>query len=97
MKACIARRVKAEEFPDKPLAEKCWTHNLEQLFRVAGLRDAFEAALQADPELSANWDDVKEWTEASRYARRTKAEAGRLCNAITAKQHGVFSWVKRYW
>ena len=36
LKACIAKRMKSEEFPDKTFAEKCWTHNLSQLVAPCG-------------------------------------------------------------
>ena len=97
LKACIAKLMKAEEFPDRTFAEKCWTHNLPQLLLLAGLKDDFGAAMQADPDLRDSWDIVKEWTESSRYARKTKAEATDLYRAITGNKHGVLSWLKLRW
>jgi HEPN domain-containing protein len=97
LKACIARLTKAEEFPDKSFAEKCWTHNLTQLLAVSGLKDDFVVALQADPDLAGNWDIVKDWNESSRYARTPKAEAEELYEAIADKKHGVLPWIKRHW
>jgi hypothetical protein len=78
-------------------AEKCWTHNLPQLLGLAGLKADLEAAMQADTDLADNWDTVKEWTETSRYARMTKADAEELYEAITGRKHGVLSWLKRRW
>jgi hypothetical protein len=49
LKACIAKLMKSEEFPDKKFAEKCWTHSLTQLLDLAGLGTDFDAALKADP------------------------------------------------
>lgn len=97
LKACIAKRMKSEEFPDKKFAEKCWTHNLSQLLDPAGLKADLDAAMQADPDLAENWDTVKEWNESSRYTRMTKADAEDLYGAITDKKHGVLSWLKRRW
>ena len=97
LKACIAKLMKSEEFPDKTFAEKCWTHNLPQLVGLAGLKDDFEAALRANLDLQENWEIVKEWTEASRYARKTKAHATGLYEAITDRKHRVLAWVKRRW
>ena len=97
IKACIAKLMKSEEFPDKKFAEKCWTHNLVQLLDLAGLKDDFDAALRADPDLRKNWDTVKEWKEESRYARTAKADAEKLCEAIADKKHGVLSWLKLRW
>jgi len=38
LKACIAKLMKAEEFPDRSFAEKCWTHDIERLVSLAGPR-----------------------------------------------------------
>jgi HEPN domain-containing protein len=97
LKACIAKLMKSEEFPDKTFAEKCWTHNLPQLLGLAGLKADLETAMRADADLEENWDAVKEWNESSRYARKTKADAEDLYEAITDKKHGVLSWLKRRW
>lgn len=97
LKACIAKLMKSEEFPDKKFADKCWTHNLAQLLDLAGLKDDLDAAMQADRDLSQNWDTVKEWTEESRYLRTMKAKAEKLYEAITDKKYGVLSWLKARW
>jgi hypothetical protein len=97
LKACIAKLMKSEEFPDKKFADKCWTHDLPQLLVLAGLKADFDSALRADPDLADNWDTVKEWTEESRYARSTKAQAENLYESITDRKHGVLSWLKQRW
>ena len=97
MKACICKLMKPEEFPDRTFAEKCWTHNLPQLLGLAALKADFDAAMQADPDLRDNWDIVKEWNESSRYARKKKADAWGLHEAMVDKKHGVFSWLKLRW
>jgi HEPN domain-containing protein len=97
LKACIAKLMKSEEFPDKTFAEKCWTHNLPQLVVLAQVKSDFDTALRADVELADYWDAVKEWTEGSRYAWTSKAKAEALFQAITDKKHGVLAWLKRRW
>jgi HEPN domain-containing protein len=97
LKACIAKLMKSEEFPDKTFAEKCWTHNLGQLFVLSGLKDDFDADKAADADLLRNWETLKDWSESSRYAHATKAKAAGLYNSIAENKHGVFSWVKLRW
>ena len=97
LKACIAKLMKSEEFPDRNFAEKCWTHDFEKLVTLAGLKDQRDADSQADADLSANWGTVKDWTESSRYARKTKREARVLFTAITRRKHGVLTWIKSRW
>ena len=97
LKACIAKMMRPEEFPDKTFTDKCWTHNLPQLVVVAGLKEDFEIALKADPDLADKWVTVKDWSESSRYARILKMDAEDLYAAITDKRHGVFPWLKLRW
>jgi HEPN domain-containing protein len=99
LKACVLAHVERTGiiFEDRKYAEKCWTHDLGELLRLADLQGSFDAAAGADPQLSKNWDVVKDWTESSRYRRTPKARAERLYDAITDKQHGVLSWIKRHW
>lgn len=97
LKACIAKLMKSEEFPDKTFAEKCWTHNLQQLLALAGLKADLDAAMRTDDDLADKWNTVKDWTEASRYAQTAKTEAENLYVAITDRKHGVLTWLKRRW
>jgi len=97
LKACIAKRVQAEDFPDRKLAQDAWTHNIENLVIVAGLKDARNADVQANPIFSSNWATVAGWTESSRYEFKSKGEAQALYDAITDAKHGVLQWVKLHW
>jgi hypothetical protein len=97
LKACIAKLTAQHDFPDKNFAARCFTHKAEELVALAGLESARAAAMAADAALAANWLIVKDWTEASRYARWTVAEATTLIDAIGDANHGVLQWVKGHW
>jgi HEPN domain-containing protein len=98
LKACIiGRLMSSDDFPERKFSEQCWTHDLIQLLRLAGLKDVMAAAAVADPELKLNWDIATAWTEASRYERISRAEAEGLFAAITDKKHGVLTWIKSHW
>ncbi|MBL8796584.1 MAG: HEPN domain-containing protein [Planctomycetia bacterium] len=98
LKACIIRHLMAsDQFPEKKFSEQCWTHNLSQLFTAAGLKIEFDAAQVADPELLANWGLVKDWSESTRYERKSPANAEQRYEAITDKKHGVLTWIKARW
>jgi len=98
LKSCVIQHLMTtDQFPERKFSEQCWTHNLFQLLGVAGVKGALDAACAADPDLSENWDKVKDWSEASRYARTSKDKAEDLYNAITDKKHGVLGWIKGYW
>jgi hypothetical protein len=98
LKACVIKHLMTTDvFPERKFSEQCWTHNLAQLVGVAGLKGALDAAFAADPDLSDNWDIVKGWSEASRYARTPKTRAEDLYHAIADKKHGVLTWIKGHW
>src|SRR5947209_1651078 len=80
LKACIAKKVRRYDYPDKQLAQKSYTHKVEELVVLAGLKPA----LDADADLLVNWTAVKDWSEESRYERKTtRAEGQALYDAIT--------------
>ena len=100
LKSCVLARVAATPevlFEDKRYSEKCWTHNLRELLNLAGLKATFAADAATDPNLEAYWDTVQEWSESSRYERKTKANAIGLYGAISDKKHGVMTWIKGRW
>ena len=97
LKACIAKKVRRYDFPDKDLANASYSHNLEALVKAADLLRDLHAATAADPALEVNWGVAKDWREVSRYERRTRRQAEDLLLAIGDPQHGVFRWIRRFW
>lgn len=96
LKACIAKRVKEFEFPDKKLANDCYTHNLENLIKTAGLETDLKNELKKQ-NFKFNWVVVKDWTEESRYQKHLEQVARDIYSAIADQGNGVFEWVKRHW
>lgn len=97
LKACICRKVRRHDFPDKKLADKCYQHDLLKLVEVAGLETARLAMEKADVEFEANWGIVKDWSIEDRYAMAGQSKAQALEHAITDRRHGVMRWIRRYW
>jgi HEPN domain-containing protein len=98
LKACIARRTAEYDFPPSPESVRnCYTHDIEKLTRSAGLVDQRKAARDANLDLAANWSIVGEWSESSRYERKTETDARDLFNAITDPTNGVLPWIKLHW
>jgi hypothetical protein len=95
--AVIVRLMTRDEFPDRKFSEQCWTHNLIQLVALAGLTAALDAERTVDPDFLNNWDTVKDWSESSRYARRTKAQALALYRAVADNKRGVLRWIRPRW
>ena len=97
LKACVAKQVKRYDFPNKNLANKAFTHDLEKLVEAAGLAPVFSTDRRANPALEVNWAVVKDWKESSRYELTiTEAQARDLYSACTGR-NGVLPWVRRRW
>lgn len=98
IKACIAKRVRRFEFPDKKIAIESHTHDLKKLLGAADIRRYHETAVRIDPDLAAGWEILEDWSEQARYeVLVTRKEAEALYAAIVDRKHGVLAWVKQYW
>lgn len=100
LKACVLARVVATPeviFEDKKYSEKCWTHRLLDLVKLAGLETARLADMAANPARGANWMVVKDWSDSTRYQPKSHHQAKRLYAAVTDKAKGVFPWIKVHW
>ena len=68
LKACIAGKTKAMEFPPKPdIVRDYYKHDLVGLLRAAELKDKLEAKCKSSKKFESNWDAVRYWTEQTRY------------------------------
>ena len=97
LKACIAKLVNQYDFPDKQLALESFTHDIEELVRVARLRVLRTADKAANKIRDQNWDVVKDWNQISRYMRHALQDAQKLYVAITDPHNGVLPWIKVHW
>ena len=97
LKACIAKRTKKHDFPDKDLALKSYTHNLKNLVGVSELEQELNIETQRDRAFEVNWAVVKDWNEGSRYERHGPEAAKSLYVAVADTKHGVLRWLKRHW
>jgi len=97
LKACIARNVRRHDFPDRKTVNDSYTHDLERLVKTAGLERALKEVFGISKRLEVNWGLVKDWSEDSRYERRTEADAKAIIAAIADSQNGVMPWITQYW
>ena len=97
LKACIAKLTNQHDYPNKEIAQKCYTHNIETLVEVAGLDLQRKTDVTANPALGSNWLVVKDWNEKARYQRWTEPHARKLVSAVIDATNGVLLWIKVYW
>jgi HEPN domain-containing protein len=96
LKACIAKQTKRYDFPDRDLTQ-AFTHALRQLLVKAGLERELKTKISADALFRVRWEKVLEWDVESRYNVHRQEDADVLIRAISDRQHGVLTWLKRYW
>jgi HEPN domain-containing protein len=97
IKACISRSIRQSEIPDKKFIQDCYTHNLRDLVRLAGLENYRATLERTNTNFAANWAIVKEWKETSRYLTFTQTQARELYNSITSRNGGILRWIRQYW
>ncbi len=97
LKACIAKLVYQHDFPDKQLALESYTHDIEELVRVAKLKVLRSADKAVNRIRDQHWDVVKDWNQNSRYVRHSMHDAQKLYAAITDPLNGVLPWIKVHW
>jgi len=97
-KSCIAKKTKRHDFPDKKLVNDSYTHNLERLLNLSGLKKNLESDMDKNPALKINWTTVKDWSEGSRYNSIVpEVTAKDFYSAVTARKNGVLPWLRKYW
>lgn len=99
LKSCVLARVDADGiiFREKKFSERCWTHDLIELVKLAALDAARDADAAVNPVRFQNWIVVQNWSEESRYVRQARADAEQLVNAIDDQINGVLPWIRAHW
>ncbi len=84
-------------YPNKDLAVKCYTHKIEALVELAGVKNQRDADAIVNAVLGANWLIVKDWDEKSRYQQWTESQARKLFSAVSDAANGALPWIKGHW
>ena len=106
LKACIAKRTREHDFPEKKLVIDSHTHDLGKLLDLAGLSDLLKKDVAGNIELKLDWETVREWSEQSRYDIcdddpighwSREASARSLIDAVESKKGGMLRWIRQSW
>ncbi len=98
IKACIAKQIRQYDFPNRELANKCYSHNLAELIGVAGLKQKLTEKEREDENFQINWAVAKDWSEQARYENKIEERKAKdLYEAITNEYAGILVWLKTYW
>jgi HEPN domain-containing protein len=85
LKAKIAAQFRADEFPDKSLVNRAYTHRLDELARLAGI----DAVTIDDIALKQHWSIVVAWSEHARYDEWSSDSAKAMIEAVER----ILSWL----
>mgnify|MGYP001081366535 CR=1 FL=1 len=98
LKAAVAKQIREHDFPDLKLVRDSYTHDLEKLLALSGLKDKFNDKSKDDDRFAVNWTLTKDWNEATRYSTTiTEVSARDLHTAITDHTSGVLPWLMTLW
>lgn len=98
LKACAARQFRQDEVPDKTVVNDFYTHRLEKLLSISGVKFELEARASVDPAFHVNWNTVRDWNESSRYDHSTSEVTARdMHTAVANPDSGVLPWLKTQW
>jgi hypothetical protein len=101
LKSCVLAHIESSNadviFRERKCSDNCWTHNIEELVRLAGLRSILDLDMAANKQLSINWIYATQWKEISRYQTATKFDARRLYQAVADAADGVLPWIRKRW
>jgi HEPN domain-containing protein len=95
LKACIAKKTRRHDFPDAKYAAKAYTHNLEELLKLADLDAELDREVRNKRQLGINWGVFKSWNVDSRY--ETSGLDGRDMVSAVSSPEGVLQWIKLHW
>jgi hypothetical protein len=100
LKACIVKRVEAAAgviFEDRKFSDRCWTHLIDELIKLADVQIAYKADIDSNPALKTNWSIISAWNEQARYRTFSQEKAERFFEAVTDPTNGVMSWIRVRW
>lgn len=98
LKACAARQFPQDAVPDKKVVNDFYTHRLDILLGISGLKAELEGRANGEAAFQINWNTVRDWNETSRYDPSTsEAKARDMLVAVADQTTGVLSWLKTQW
>jgi HEPN domain-containing protein len=97
-KACIARKTRRFDFPDRKFVSDMYTHDLNKLLSLSGLEAEHRRETGRNPTFELNWTIVKDWSEQSRYTSGvSRAKARDLRSAVVSRRNGILPWLQQWW
>jgi HEPN domain-containing protein len=96
LKARIAKGFRKDEIPELRRVQNIYTHDLNNLLRLADLEEDLDAEKKSNPDLYQRWEIVKTWSEGARYKVWTVEVASAIVDAIDG-DGGILEWLRNRW
>jgi hypothetical protein len=98
LKACVTKQFRLHEMPDKQLVNSFYTHRLDELPTISGVKSELQIRSGSDANFKVNWNTVKDWNETIRYEIGiTQSIAKEMYDAVNDASFGIFPWLKTLW
>lgn len=101
LKACVLAHIENHNadviFRERNYSSNCWTHKIQDLVYLAGLRTILDLDMAANRPLGINWVYAMQWEEISRYQATPEFQDRRLYDSVTHTADGVLPWIRSHW
>lgn len=97
LKAVIAMTFREGVLPSKQFVNSAYTHDLNELVKLAGLKPILDRETARSAELLAFWSIATTWEEGSRYQIIDPFAAEGMFRAVAHPTHGVLKWLQQHW
>ena len=98
LKACVAKQFRLHEVPDKKLVNSFYTHRLDELLTISGVKSEMEIHAKTDSSFEINWNTMRDWSETTRYdIGIAEAFARGMYDAVTNTASGILPGLKTRW
>ena len=97
IKSRIACLFRSDTIPDKKFVNDTYSHDLNKLVGLAGLKSELDESRNTSPEFDGHWSTVSDWEESSRYDMIDPFRTAAMRNAPMDEEHEVFRWLQEHW
>ncbi len=94
LKAIICRDLFGGTWPSRQTFPEGYSHDLDRLLRLAGLKPRLMEARQRDEEFGMNWETVRKWRETTRYENLSAPRASAMILAVKQRRFGMLTWLR---
>ncbi|MEN9327832.1 MAG: hypothetical protein RI947_640 [Candidatus Parcubacteria bacterium] len=94
LKACYCKQVGKYSYPpERKIYDQLYTHDLNQILTVSGVKPLFDNTVQSNTKLQSAWEVAKDWSEKTRYHIISKSDAKDMVASVEI----IVGWIETLW